>query len=57
MAALTVSKGVAIPVMIGHGIPMNAAVAALRTAETHGRAASPDGSLTVVYAHGSYTLS
>jgi hypothetical protein len=56
-AALTLSKNVAIPVMIGHGLPMNAAVSTLRDAETYGRAFSAVGSLTVTYARGKYTLS
>lgn len=57
MAALTISKALAIPVMVGYGIPMGAAVVTLTHAEKYGRASSVDGSLTVVYARGKYTLS
>lgn len=57
MSALTVSRALAIPVMVGYGMPMDAAVSTLRSAEKYGRASVMNGSLTVYYARGRYTLS
>lgn len=43
--------------MIGRGTYMRDALLTLKKAEKYGRAFSGDGSLTVVYARGKYTLS